>query len=243
MDTYLSKQYLTHVADITSGLPPLTPPKFTVKCQNMTTYSFEGILSKFGSGLLVVPVIAFLEALAIGKAFSQLNQYKIRPSQELIALGVANIAGSFVSAYPVTGSFSRTAVNSQSGVKTPLAGLFTGVVVLIATAFLGRVFQYIPKACLGAVIISAVLPMISVSAIREMWRLKRVDLVPYLVTFFGCFYSLEVGLACGFLVSLMLVLYRVANPAVETTSEDITVLKLNDGLLYPGMNIFGDCVH
>ena len=58
---------------------------------------------------------------------ARVNKYKIDANQELIAIGIANIAGSFVSAYPVTGSFSRTAVNSQSGVRTPAGGIFTGV--------------------------------------------------------------------------------------------------------------------
>ena len=80
------------------------------------------MLGKYGSGLVVVPLIAFLESIAIGKAFSRINGYKIIPTQELIALGVANIMSSFVSSFPVTGSFSRTAVNSQSGVQTPAAG-------------------------------------------------------------------------------------------------------------------------
>ena len=57
---------------------------------------------------------------------ARVNKYKIDANQELIAIGLANVAGSFVSAYPVTGSFSRTAVNSQSGVRTPAGGVFTG---------------------------------------------------------------------------------------------------------------------
>ena len=82
------------------------------------------MLETFGSGLIVVPLISFMEAIAIGKAFSRVNRYKIIATQELIALGLANILSSFVSAYPITGSFSRTAVNSQSGVRTPAAGMF-----------------------------------------------------------------------------------------------------------------------
>ena len=80
------------------------------------------MLESFNTGLAVVPLLAFMEAIAIGKAFSRRNDYKIEPTQELIALGIANILSSFVSSYPITGSFSRTAVNSQSGVRTPAGG-------------------------------------------------------------------------------------------------------------------------
>ena len=97
-------------------------PSFHLNEPNMTASTIS-MLETYGSGLIVVPLISFMEAMAIGKAFSRVNNYKIIPTQELVALGVANILSSFVSAYPVTGSFSRTAVNCQSGVKTPLAGM------------------------------------------------------------------------------------------------------------------------
>ena len=71
----------------------------------------------------MVPLIGFLESIAIAKAFARKNRYSVDASQELIALGIANCVSSFVSSYPVTGSFSRTAVNAQSGVATPAGGI------------------------------------------------------------------------------------------------------------------------
>ena len=82
---------------------------------------------------------------------------QIDANQEMIALGMCNLLGSFVSSMPVTGSFSRTAVNCASGVKTPLGGLFTGALVILALAFLMPFCAYIPKASLAAVIITAVI--------------------------------------------------------------------------------------
>ena len=82
------------------------------------------------------------------------RNYKVRPSQEMIAMGVANVVSSFFSSIPVTGSFSRTAVNYQTGVKTPFGGVFTGGIVLLALGLLAPMFKYIPKAALAAVIIS-----------------------------------------------------------------------------------------
>ena len=90
--------------------------------QGNVTLNVGGILSEFGAGLAVVPLIGFLESIAIAKAFARKNQYKVDASQELVALGVANCLSSFVSSYPVTGSFSRTAVNAHSGVATPAGG-------------------------------------------------------------------------------------------------------------------------
>ena len=231
LDVNLTHQYLTHVDVVTSGLPPFVPPKFSIVCHNTTTYKFDDILSTFGAGLIVIPSIAFLQALAIGKAFGQMHEYKTRPSQELIALGIANVMGSFISAYPMTGCFSRTAVNSQSGVKTPLAGLVTGLVVVVATQFLGRAFVYIPKACLGAVIISAVLPMVKVSGVRKMWKIRKLDLIPYVGAFLGSFYSLALGLGIGFVLNLCMVLYHVATPHMDTTPrrDDVAVFHIHTG--------------
>ncbi|KAI1232511.1 hypothetical protein IHE44_0006977, partial [Lamprotornis superbus] len=100
------------------------------------------------------------------------NGYRIDPNQELLALGVANVLGSFVSSYPITGSFGRTAVNAQSGVCTPAGGLVTGALVLLSLAYLTSLFYYIPKAALAAVIISAVVPMFDAGIFRTLWRVK-----------------------------------------------------------------------
>ena len=80
------------------------------------------MLKDIGAGLVVVPMIAFLTSIAIVQSFSRKNNYQVNPSQELIALGVANVANSFVSGFPIAGCFSRTTVNSMTGVATPFGG-------------------------------------------------------------------------------------------------------------------------
>ena len=80
------------------------------------------MLSEIGAGLVVVPMIAFLTSIAIAQAFSRKNNYMIDASQELRALGIANITNSFVGGFPIAGCFSRTTVNSLCGVATPLGG-------------------------------------------------------------------------------------------------------------------------
>ena len=97
------------------------PPDLTFTVGNSTVTPSK-LLSDLGPGLAVVPLIGFLESIAIAKAFARKNRYTVDASQELVALGIANCLSSFVSSYPVTGSFSRTAVNAQSGVATPAGG-------------------------------------------------------------------------------------------------------------------------
>ena len=97
----------------------------------------------------------------------------IDANQEMIALGLCNIVGSFVSSMPTTGSFTRTAVNNSSGVRTPLGGIVTGSLVLLALGLLTETFFFIPKAVLAAVIIAAMIFMVDVEAAMTLWRTKR----------------------------------------------------------------------
>ena len=96
----------------------------------------------------------------------------IDASQEMIALGICNVMGSFVSSMPTTGSFSRTAVNSASGVRTTFGGIYTGGLVILALAVLMPLCAYIPKATLSAVIITAVIFSVEYHVVRPMWKSK-----------------------------------------------------------------------
>uniref|UniRef100_A0A182ITK8 SLC26A/SulP transporter domain-containing protein n=1 Tax=Anopheles atroparvus TaxID=41427 RepID=A0A182ITK8_ANOAO len=138
--------------NVTAGLPPLRPPPFTTTLDGQT-FSFSDMLSELGSSLITLPLIGILESIAIAKAFSKGKS--IDATQEMIALGLSNIAGSFVSSMPVTGSFTRSAVNNNSGVRTPFGGIATGTLVLLALGLLTSTFYYIPKATLAGVIIAA----------------------------------------------------------------------------------------
>ena len=108
------------------------------------------LASALGGQLPVSTVVLLLEHIAISKSFGRVNDYKIVPDQELIAIGVTNVIGTFFSAYPATGSFSRSAIKSMSGVRTPLAGIVTGVVVVLALYALTGAFYWIPNAGLAA---------------------------------------------------------------------------------------------
>lgn len=93
-------------------------------------------------------------------------------SQEMIAVGLCNIFSGFVSSMPITGSFTRSAINNSSGVKTTLGGAVTGALVLLTLAFLTTTFYYIPKATLAAIIISAMIFMVEYDRIGEIWKSK-----------------------------------------------------------------------
>uniref|UniRef100_A0A8B9EET3 Solute carrier family 26 member 11 n=1 Tax=Anser cygnoides TaxID=8845 RepID=A0A8B9EET3_ANSCY len=207
-------QPLTLTGSIPRGLPPCRLPPFSKAVPNGTV-PFGTMVEDMGVGLAVVPLMGLVETVAIAKAFASQNDYRIDPNQELLAMGFANVLGSFFSSYPVTGSFGRTAVNAQTGVCTPAGGLVTGALVLLSLAYLTSLFYYIPKAALAAVIISAVVPMFDAGIFRTLWRVKRLDLVPLCVTFLFCFWEVQYGIVAGVLVSGVLLLYSIARPPLK----------------------------
>ena len=90
----------------------------------------------------------------------------------MVALGICNLLGSFVQSMPTTGSFSRTAVNSSSGVKTPMGGIYTGALVILCLAFLMPYCAFIPKASLSAVIMTAVIFSVEYEVVLPIWSSK-----------------------------------------------------------------------
>ncbi|XP_039201867.1 sodium-independent sulfate anion transporter [Crotalus tigris] len=227
---------------IPQGLPLFQSPPFSIITSNQTI-GFKEMVQAIGPGLVVVPLMGLLETVAIAKAFASQNKYQIDPNQELLAMGFTNLLGSFVSSYPVTGSFGRTAVNAQTGVSTPAGGLITGALVLLSLAYLTSLFYYIPKTALAAVIICAVAPMFDARIFRTLWQVKRLDLVPLSVTFFVCFWEVQYGIIAGVIVSGILLLYPLARPRIEVVRDNAIIIKPENGLQFPATDFLRDIVH
>ncbi|KAK9887722.1 hypothetical protein WA026_000041 [Henosepilachna vigintioctopunctata] len=152
--------------------------------------------------------------MAICKAFS--NGKSVDSSQEFMALGVCNMANSFVQSFPATGSVARSALQNGSGARTPLCGLYTGTLVILALVFFTPYFYYIPKAALAAVIMAAVIFMVEVRVIKPMWQSKKSDLVLGLLTFIACLVlPLEIGVSIGVGVNLIFILHHAARPKIS----------------------------
>ncbi|KAH8326212.1 hypothetical protein KR067_003386, partial [Drosophila pandora] len=211
---------------IQPGLPPFKPPPFHT--EDPTTgaeISFGGMISAVGSGLASIPLLSILESIAVAKAFSKGKV--LDASQEMIALGVSNILSSFFSSMPITGSFTRTAINNASGVKTPLGGAVTGAIVLMTLAFLTSTFAYIPKATLAAIIIAAMFFMVEYETIGEIWRAKKRDMLPFLVTVFAClFWTLEYGMVVGIVFNALFLLYKSMKPQFHMENEKYNGIEL-----------------
>ena len=171
----------------------------------------SNLISLFASKLPASVIVLLIEHIAISKSFGRVNNYTINPSQELVAIGVTNLLGPFLGAYPATGSFSRTAIKSKAGVRTPLAGVITALVVLLAIYALTAVFYYIPSASLSAVIIHAVGDLITPpNTVYKFWRVSPFEVIIFfagvLVTIFS---SIENGIYTTISVSFAVLLYRL----------------------------------
>lgn len=226
---------------VRSGLPDLSLPPFhtTIDGPNGTVVdmNFSEMLTELGPSIALVPIIAVLGNVAISKAFGGNNG--VDATRELFALSLSNIFGSFANSIPVTGSFSRSAVNHASGVKTPIGGVYTGVLVLLAVGILTPYFHFIPRAALSAVIISVVIFMIEYEVVRPLWRCSRRELLPGAVTFIlSLAVGVEIGLLVGVGTDLGFLVYRAARPDLSTermttaTGIDYVLIKPRHSLLY-----------
>lgn len=221
------------IGAIPPGLPSFQMPPFNM--QPDTDESFGDMVASMGSGLIVVPLIALMENIAICKAFG--NGKAVDATQELIAIGTSNIVNSFAQGFPGTGSLSRGAVNNASGARTPLGSLYAGLLVVLSLMFLTPMFAYIPKSALAAIIIAAVVFMVEVKVIKPMWRSKskiasfpkknsrdihfplfpfiETDLIPGLGAFFACLIlPLEIGILTGIGINMAFILYHTARPKI-----------------------------
>ncbi|XP_063235375.1 sodium-independent sulfate anion transporter-like isoform X2 [Bacillus rossius redtenbacheri] len=231
---------------IQPGLPPVAPPPFSTAVGN-TTLGFLDMCRQLGSGIGVVPVVSILGNVAIAKAFT--TGMRLDATQEMITLGLCNIAGSFVRSMPVTGSFSRSAVNNASGVRTPMGGLYTGILIVLALSLLTPYFYFIPRATLSSVIICAVIFMVEVSTVSALWKTSKRDLVPALVTFVACLgLGVEVGILVGIAVDVCFLVYFNARPkvAVERAvcpgGPEYLLVTPAGGLLFPAAEFLRDAV-
>ncbi|CAG9786111.1 unnamed protein product [Diatraea saccharalis] len=208
-----SSDFFKLTGTVREGLPSWSTPPFSTSYggRNVT---FIEMCSDLGSSIVLVPVIGVLGNVAIAKAFA--SGETVDATQELFTLSLSNILGSFVTAMPITGSFSRSAVNHASGVATQMGSVYTGVLVLLALSLLTPYFYYIPKASLAAVVISAVIFMIEYEVVKPMWRSRRADLVPAFATFALCLaIGVELGILAGIAVNVVLLLYPSARPQLE----------------------------
>jgi SulP family sulfate permease len=209
------------VGHIDSGLPSFGLPSVPAKDYLKLTGSAVGVM-----------LVGFAEGLGAAKTYAARNGYQVSPNRELIGLGTANLAAGLSSGMVVNGSLSKTAVNGAAGAKTQLSGLVVAVLTILTLLFLTGLFEDLPEATLGAVVIAALIELVDIAALRELYRAytkrlgriygpaARADFIAAVAAMLGVLiFDTLPGLFIGIAVSLLLLLYRVSRPNVAVLGQ------------------------
>ncbi|MDT8387267.1 MAG: sulfate permease [Thiogranum sp.] len=192
------------VGEVPAGLPGISLPEF-----DMAT------VLNLGAAAVTISLIGFMEAIAIAKAMAAETRQRLDTNQELFGQGLSNLTAGLFGAYPVSGSFSRSAVNISAGAKTGFSSIVTGSVVAITLLFLTPLLYHLPQATLAAVIIMAVVNLVKIEPIKHAMKVQKHDGVVAIITFVLTLVlapHLEKSIIVGVLLSLGLFLYRSMRP-------------------------------
>lgn len=220
------------VGDVPAGLPAFGFPA-------MSMNDFTALLPI----ALTISFVGFMESIAVAKKIAREKRYEIDANKELVGLGAANIVGSFFKAMPVTGGFSRTAVNKNAGANTGLAAIITAVLIAIALLFFTPLFYFIPKAILGSVIMVAVFGLVDIHEVKHLIKVKKEDLALLLITFFATLViGVKEGIFTGIAASILWFVIKATRPHYAVLgklkeSTNYRNVKRHDVETVPGMLI------
>ncbi|GAB0090241.1 sodium-independent sulfate anion transporter [Sergentomyia squamirostris] len=227
---------------VAAGFPPFVAPPFTTVTVDNTTLNFQEMVAELGTSIISIPVVSVLEIVAVAKAFSLGKN--VDATQEMIALGFSNILASFVGSIPLSGSFTRSALNNACGVCTTGGGILTGIIIILAISFLTTTFYYIPKATLAAVIMVAMFFMVDFNTLQEIWRTRRVDIIPFFVTLVACLVlGVDLGIVIGIASNLVFIIYDTARPRIQfkwikVDNDEILVVTPSQSLIFSSAEHF-----
>ena len=173
------------------------------------------VVSQLASTVVAIAIIGMLEATAITKSLAAKSGQALEPNQELLGMGVGNMAAGLFGVTPGSSSFTRSAVNYQSGATSQLSSMFSSVVVLLILFLVTPVFNYIPIAALAAHLMRVGFRLINKSQIRVSLRSTRSDAVVFVVTLVAAvFFKLETAIYVGIGVALVLFLQKSSTPSL-----------------------------
>ncbi|MDY0780843.1 solute carrier family 26 protein [Tenacibaculum sp. IB213877] len=239
------------VKNIPSGLPTLYFPELDIaQIKELLPIAFTLVM------------VGYLETISIGKTLeAKQDDYRVEPNQELIALGLSNLLGSLFKSYPSASSFSRSAINAESGGTTGVSAIVSAIIVMITLLFLTPVFYYLPKTVLAAIIVVAVFNLINFSEAKFLWKANNLDFWLLVATFFSTLiFGIEYGILIGVGLSIIVLIYRTSRPYVAELGKvpesdfyknkarfkevilekDVLVFRFDAQLFYANANYFRD---
>ncbi|MFT6375884.1 MAG: SulP family sulfate permease [Myxococcota bacterium] len=180
---------LAVVGQIPAGLPPIGIPKVDLS-----------LLPSLFPVALSISLVSMMEGLSIAKRY---DDKTLIPSREFFGIGLANIGAGLVSGYPVSGGFSRTAVNVQAGARSPLAGIITASLITATLLFLTPLFRLLPLAVLASIILTAIVGLVDIGGVRNLWKTDQTLLAVATITFLVTLgLGIPIGMGTGIATSL-----------------------------------------
>lgn len=240
------------VGKIPQGLPQFKMPKFNFNI-------FQDIISY----VAIISLLGFLEAISIAKAMAAKMGQPLNVNQELLGQGLSNLLGSFFQSYPVSGSFSRSAVNFQLGATTGISSVVTGLFVGVSLIFFAPLLYYLPQSVLAAIIILAVVGLLNIHGFLHDWKAQKYDGIIGVITFVTTLYfapHIDYGIFIGVILSLALYIHRGMRPEIALLSKHpdttfrnrmrfglaqckhIAVIRYNGSLVFKNVNYLENTV-
>ncbi len=198
------------VGAIPGGIPALSIPRFDLS-----------VLPKLLVAAVIISILGFMEAISIAKTIAASSGGRIDPNQELIGQGLANMVGSFGGSYPVSGSFSRSAVNYQAGARSGMASVVTSLSVIVVLLLFTPLLYHLPQAVLAAIIMMAVIGLLNVKDIKHAFMVKKSDGVISVITFVATLFfapHLDKGILLGVSLSVGMFFYNRMKPVIAELS-------------------------
>ena len=235
------------VGEIPSGFPPLSMPY----------WNLDLVITLF-PGAAMIAMISFVESLSIAQATALQQRSHLNSNQELVALGLSNLSAGLSSAFPVTGSLSRTVVNADAGAKTPLAGVISSLLIVVVNLYFTGFFRDLPLAILAATIIVSIWKLVDFKPFIETWRYSKADGIAMWITFFGVLcIDISTGLLLGIVSTFILLLWRISRPHIAViglvegtqhfrniqrhhvlTSNKVLSMRIDENLTFLNANTF-----
>ena len=210
----MSLRWTTHgvatIGTIPQGLPTFTLPYVP---------DFHEALNLLPSAGLMALII-FVSSSSVASNYARLRGETFDANRELTGLGLANMAGGFFQSFTVAGGFSRTAMNADSGAKTPVASLVTILVMIAALIAFGNLLAPLPYALLGATIMASIVGLIDMATLKSAWQRDRLDAASFLAAFIGVLiFGLNTGLVIGLMVSFASLIWQSSKPHVAVVGQ------------------------
>jgi SulP family sulfate permease len=198
------------VGEISVFLPPLSMPDFSLNT-----------LKDLAPEAFAIALLGLIEAVSISRSVAIKSNQRIKPSQEFIGQGLSNIVGSFFSSYASSGSFTRTAVNYETGARTPLSAIIAALLLVLIVLLVGPLMTYLPISAMAGIILLVAYNLIDFKHVKKTFKFSKSESSIFLVTFLSTLLlDLEFAIYLGVLLSLMLFIAKTAAPEIHTLAFD-----------------------